>query len=83
MSILNSKPLADYIEFSETDLIVHLKDGRVLYVPLLWFPKFSDATTAELNHYELLGDGEGIHWLDLDEDLSVAGLLAGISLQVA
>ncbi len=71
------------IEFTTTDLVVHLRDARVLAVPLLWFPKLSNASPKQLNTYELLGDGEGIHWPELDEDLSVAGLLNGNSLQCA
>jgi hypothetical protein len=83
MHILHSNPLADSIEFTNTDLIVHLKDARVLSVPLLWFPKLAKATRKQLEDYELLGDGEGIHWTELDEDLSVYGLLSGIALKVA
>ena len=83
MHISYSNPLADFIEFTRTDLIVHLKDARVLSVPLLWFPRLSNATPEQLNAYELLGDGEGIHWTELDEDLSVSGLLSGVLLKVA
>lgn len=83
MNTLPNNPLADYLEFTSTDLIVHLKDARVLSVPLTWFPKLSNATHQQLEQYELLGDGEGIHWESLDEDLSVHGLLVGRSLHVA
>ena len=83
MNTLPNNPLADHLVFTGTDLIVHLKDARVLSVPLAWFPKLSNATREQLEQYELLGDGEGIHWEDLDEDLSVYGLLVGRSLHVA
>ncbi len=83
MNILHHEPLADFIEFTKTDLVVHLKDARVLSVPLVWFPKLTNATSQQLNAYELLGDGEGIHWEELDEDLSIVGLLSGIALKVA
>jgi hypothetical protein len=83
MNISTNKPLVDRIEFSRNDLIVHLQDARVLSVPLAWFPKLTNASHQQLNHYEFLGNGEGIHWTDLDEDLSIAGLLFGIKLQAA
>ncbi len=56
---------------------VRLDDGRVLSVPLAWFPRLLHGTEAERKNYELLGEGEGIHWPELDEDISVEGLLAG------
>lgn len=58
-------------------LVVYLADGRVLGVPLAWFPRLLNARPAEREKYELIGDGEGIHWPLVDEDLSVAGLLRG------
>jgi len=58
--------------------VVELKDGRRASVPLAWFPRLLHGTAAERGNWELLGDGEGIHWPDLDEDISVEGLLAGI-----
>jgi len=70
-------PLAQAIEFTDDDLIVLLVDGRKVVVPLVWFPRLAKATREQLENYELLGDGEGIHWPELDEDLSVAGLLGG------
>ncbi len=65
------------IHFSEDSLTVRLDDGRALSVPLAWYPRLLDATAAERQNYELIGDGEGIHWPALDEDISVEGLLAG------
>ena len=56
---------------------VSLTDGRTLFVPLAWFPRLAHASHAERAAYEILGDGEGIHWPQVDEDISVAGLLAG------
>jgi hypothetical protein len=56
---------------------VGLADGRVIKVPLVWFPRLTNASSAARYKWELLGDGEGIHWPDLDEDLSVEGMLAG------
>jgi len=71
-------PQAHTIKFTEDHLIVELMDGRTIATPLVWFPRLSQATKQELGNWELLGDGEGIHWPDIDEDLSIAGLLAGI-----
>jgi len=59
------------------ELVVSLNDGRVLSVPLAWFPRLANASPAQLAAFELLGEGEGIHWPDLDEDVSVVGLLEG------
>ena len=70
-------PLAENIEFTEDDMIVSLVDGRKITVPLVWFPRFTNATKNELENYEFLGDGEGIHRSQIGEDLSVAGLLRG------
>lgn len=83
MNTSTHNPLADHVEFTNTDLVVYLKDARVLSVPLAWFPKLASASQRQLQHHELLGDGEGIHWLDLDEDLSISGLLLGVAQQVA
>jgi uncharacterized protein DUF2442 len=66
------------VEVSETELAVHLKDGRTVTAPLTWFPRLLNATPEQRSNFELLGDGEGIHWPDADEDLSVAGILRGV-----
>lgn len=70
-------PLAQNVAFTDDDLVVSLVDGRKVIVPLVWFPRLSNATRSQLENYELLGDGEGIHWPEIDEDLSVEGLLRG------
>ena len=74
---VETHPLAQSVAFTDDDLIVSLVDGRKFVVPLVWFPRLASATREQLERYELLGDGEGIHWPELDEDLSVAGLLRG------
>lgn len=74
---IETHPLAQHVEFTDDDMIVSLVDGRKVTVPLIWFPRLSNATRNQLGNYELLGDGEGIHWPEIDEDLSVAGLLRG------
>lgn len=59
------------------ELRVDLTDGRSITVPISWFKSLSNATQSQLDNWELLGNGEGIHWPELDEDLSISGLLAG------
>ena len=70
-------PQAVNVRCTDASLIVDLVDGRTISAPLVWFPSLSNAGQDQLDNWELLGDGEGIHWPDVDEDLSVAGLLAG------
>jgi len=70
-------PQAHNINCAEGAIVIELVDGRTISAPLAWFPKLSQASTEQLENWELLGEGEGIHWPDVDEDLSVAGLLAG------
>jgi hypothetical protein len=63
------------IEFGPAALVVHFADGRSLSVPIEWFPRLRDATPEQRNNWRLIGSGTGIHWPDIDEDISVAGLL--------
>ena len=74
---VETHPLAQNVEFTDDDLVVSLIDGRKVIVPLVWFPRLTNATKGQLENYEILGDGEGIYWPEIDEDLSVAGLLRG------
>ena len=69
------RPRAVAVSTFNGELVVQLEDGRALHVPLEWFPKLRDATPAQLGDYRLIGHGVGIHWPQLDEDLSVRGLL--------
>ena len=68
---------AQSVRVSEAALTVDLVDGRTIVAPLAWFPRLWHGTPQERNHFEIFGDGTYIHWPDLDEDLTVAGLLAG------
>ena len=63
------------VEFVPDAFAVRLEDGRSLIVPLEWFPRLRDATSEQRSRWEFIGRGIGIHWPDLDEDISVAGLL--------
>ena len=69
-------PRAKEVRCSDSELSV-LADGRSISVPLAWFPRLLHATAAQRNNFELLGGGHGIHWPDIDEDISVEGLLRG------
>lgn len=75
----SERPRALSARCDDAALHVALADGRELSVPLAWFPRLLHATAEHRERFELLGDGEGLHWPTLDEDLSVAGLLAGRS----
>ncbi len=66
---------ATNIRCDETMLHVELSDGREISVPLAWFPKLSAATSLQRNNWRLIGNGVGIRWEDLDEDISISGLL--------
>jgi len=66
---------ANQVWFTDNKMYVMLHDGRELGVPLEWFPKLRDCTEAERLNFRFIGNGIGIHWEELDEDLSVAGLL--------
>ena len=65
------------VEFCDDALSVSLRDGRVITVPLVWYPCLLDATPAQRENWKIAGGGYGLHWPDLDEDLSTEGLLRG------
>jgi hypothetical protein len=70
--------LAQSVEFDEEMMHVFLADGRVVSVPIIWFPVLYEATPVQRAQYEIGGGGIGLHWPELDEDLSVANLMAGV-----
>lgn len=70
-------PKAERLEVTDDTLMADLSDGRTISVPLAWHPRLVHATPAERRNWRLIGVGLGIHWPDLDEDISVEGLLAG------
>lgn len=65
------------VRFTEDTISVDLMDGRSITVPLVWYPSLLNASPEQLNHWEICGGGYGIHWPDLDEDLSTEGMLRG------
>jgi len=68
---------AQRVVLTDDSLVVELVDGRTVSVPIAWYPRLSHAGPAERTQWRLVGEGEGIHWPNLDEDISVDGLLAG------
>jgi len=78
MSILVADERVEDVRFTRDSLVVHLKDGRIISVPLIWFPRLLEATPEQRRNWKLAGAGLGIHWPEIDEDLSTHGLLAGI-----
>ena len=68
---------AQRVSVTEDTLTVELVDGRTVAVPVTWYPRIAHGSLAERGNWRLVGEGEGIHWPDLDEDISIEGLLAG------
>jgi hypothetical protein len=66
------------VDVTDETITAHLVDGRVISVPLAWSWRLSDATPAQRANWELIGDGHGVHWPDVDEDISAEGMLSGI-----
>jgi hypothetical protein len=80
MNTLVDEPRAvtgENVKVTTNTLLVELSDGRTITAPLAWFPRLLHGTAKERNHWRFIGRGEGIHWPDLDEDISVEGLVLG------
>ncbi len=77
LAIEISVPEALSVSLTDDTLSVDLSDGRSISVPIAWFPRLLYSTPQERNNWRLIGKGQGIHWEDIDEDISVEGLLAG------
>jgi hypothetical protein len=77
-TLTNERPAhATGVSINEDEIAVELLDGRTIIVPLIWYPRVLHGTAKERKNWRLNGQGEGIHWPDLDEDISVRNLLAG------
>lgn len=74
-STINTSELAKRVSYTDSMMVLYLEDGRELSVPLEGFPKLRNASQEELNNWRFIGHGEGIHWEELDEDISVGNLL--------
>lgn len=77
LAVDSALPTVENVRVTQDTLKVDLRDGRTISVPLEWFPRLVHATSKERNNWRLIGKGQGIHWEDVDEDISVEGLLAG------
>lgn len=65
------------IQVTDDEIIAHLSDGRTISVPLVWSWRLSEATPEQRQHFTVLGDGQGLHWPDVDDDISAEGMLYG------
>jgi Protein of unknown function (DUF2442) len=74
----NSEPRIIALDVTEDAIVAQLADGRTVSVPLAWSWRLSDATPKQRQRFEIIGTGEGAHWPDIDEDISVRGMLQGV-----
>lgn len=78
MSIAANDPRILTIDVTDDEITAQLVDGRRISVPLAWSWRLAGATVAQRKNYEIIGAGEGVHWPDLDEDISARGMLEGV-----
>jgi hypothetical protein len=71
------EPIASKVAISEEELSVHLCDGRSINIPLSWYPRIFHGSPSERKNFVIEGGGHGIHWPELDEDISIEGMIAG------
>ena len=71
------EPRISTIEVSDETITAHLTDGRVISVPLVWSWRLANATPEQRKKFQIIGNGQGVHWLDVDEDISAIGMLDG------
>jgi hypothetical protein len=76
-TVASSDPRIKTVEVSGERITARLADGRIISVPLAWSWRLAAATPAQRANYEIIGDGQGVHWPDVDEDISAEGMLAG------
>jgi len=74
----NSEPRIVTLAVTEDTIVAQLADGRTISVPLTWSWRLANATPAQRKRFEIIGTGEGVHWPDIDEDISARGMLQGI-----
>ena len=77
-NVVSTEPRIRDVKVTSDTITAHLVDGRVVSVPLAWSWRLSEATPAQCARFEIIGDGQGVHWPAVDEDISVAGMLHGI-----
>jgi hypothetical protein len=78
MSIAANEPRIESLEITDDTITAHLLDGRTISVPLVWSWRLAGATPTQRQNYQIIGSGEGVHWPDVDEDISVRGMLHGV-----
>ena len=78
ITVASTEPRIQDVRVTEDEIIAHLADGRIISVPLAWSWRLSEATPKQRAHFRLIGSGQGVHWPDVDEDISVEGMLHGI-----
>src|ERR1041384_7777425 len=76
-TVVAVEPTIRHVDITDETITAHLADGRVISVPLAWSWRLSDATPTQRANWELIGNGHGIHWPDVDEDISAEGMLSG------
>lgn len=74
----NSEPRMTSMKVTQDEIFAVLEDGRTVSVPLTWSWRLSEATPAQRDNFQIIGNGEGAHWPDLDEDISIRGMLSGV-----
>src|SRR5438876_10461596 len=77
-TVASTEPRIQDVRVTADEIIAHLADGRVISVPLAWSWRLSEATPKQRAHFRLIGSDQGVHWPDVDEDISVEGMLHGI-----
>jgi hypothetical protein len=76
-TVVSSEPLIVDVEVTDELITAHLADGRTISVPLVWSWRLSNATPEQRQRFEIIGTGQGVHWPDVDEDISAIGMLTG------
>ena len=77
-TVASMEPRIQDVSVTEDEIVAHLVDGRVISVPLAWSWRLSEATPKQRSNFRLIGAGQGVHWPDVDEDISVEGMLRGV-----
>ncbi len=77
-TVASSEPRMMAMNVTEDTIFAELEDGRTVSVPLAWSWRLSEATTEQRKNFEIIGNGEGAHWPDIDEDISIRGMLSGV-----
>lgn len=75
--VASNDPRILTVEVTDDLMMAHLEDGRIIRVPLVWSWRLSQATSTQRQHFEIIGMGQGVHWPEVDEDISAMGMLTG------